>query len=269
MYPRQRPQTYRELTQYQQKALEAHIHVLWGLSNANAVPTDPPEQLLKNFESRFSMSTETDLYQQFNNGPSLVLPSLVQITVSIPSNSRSKLAASIKRMEEHILEYMQTCLSKFGLWCWCPDLRQSPYSLYNAACRIVALDTFKQALVSHSYAHFNPNISYTKNLAFLVRLYDHIVHHYIYSRYKQDIKKPGSVRIADSASPQYHNRTRVSDTWFLIYGVRVLIHKSSLPLPVFSSSETIAIHNATSISSIQRLLPMMSLTLRTALKMVD
>ncbi len=210
------------------------------------------------------MSTESDLYQQFNNGPSLV-----QITFSIPSNSRSKLAASIKRMEEHILEYMQTCLSKFGLWCWCPDLRQSPYSLYNAACWIFALDTFKQALVSHSYAHFNPNISYTKNLSFLVRLYDHIVHHYIYSRYKQDIKKPGSVRIADSASPQYHNRTRVSDMHFLIYSIQVLIHESSLPLPVFSFSETTSIHNATLISLIRRQPLTMNPTLRTAPKMVD
>ena len=213
---------FNELTQYWQKALETHIHILWGLSNANTVPTDPPALLLKTFETRFSMLTESDLYEQVNNGLSLLSPSLVQIAVSIPSNSHSKLAASIKQMEEHILEYMQTCLLKFGLWRWCPDFCQSPYSLYNAACQIVALDTFKQALISHSYAHFNPNIAYTKNLAFLVWLYDHVVHHYIYSRYKQDIKKPGSVHAADSAISQLHSSEwhghdpwhSSSNTWF-------------------------------------------------------
>jgi hypothetical protein len=79
-----------------------------------------PTHLNRSSETRFSESIEIDLYQQMSNGPSLVSLSLVQITVNIPFNSHSKLAASIKRMEEHILEYMQTCLSKFGLWCWCP-----------------------------------------------------------------------------------------------------------------------------------------------------
>lgn len=174
------------------------------------MPSDPPVKLLSTFDTRFSASTENDLYHQIANGQSLMLPSLVQIAVGISPNNRSKLAASTKRMEEHILEYIQTCLSKFGLWCWCPDLRQSPYSLYNAACRLVALDTFKQALISHSYAHFNPKLSYAKNLTFLVQLYDHIVHHYIYSRYMRDKKNPGIVQAADNASPQYHNRSRVS-----------------------------------------------------------
>jgi len=67
---------------------------------------------------------------------------------------------------------------------------------------------------------------------------------------------------------QYHNCTRVSDM-AMIRGIQVLIHDSSLPLLVSTSSKTTAIHNAILISLTQRQPLMMNLTLRTAPKMVD
>jgi hypothetical protein len=108
-----------------------------------------------------------------------------------------------------MLEYIQSCLSKFGLPRWCPDLRQTPYALYNAACRVVALDTFKQALVSHAYAHLKPNTTYAKDMTWLIRFYDHVVHYYMYARYKKESRNPGSVRAADEATPQYRGRVWV------------------------------------------------------------
>jgi hypothetical protein len=92
---------------------------------------------------------------------------------------------------------------------WCPDLHQTPYALYNAACRVVALDTFKQALVSHAYAHLAPNLSYIKDMVLLVKMYDHFVHHYLYNQYKKECHAPGSVRACDEASPGYHHRNTV------------------------------------------------------------
>src|SRR6266540_1348428 len=105
---------------------------------------------------------------------------------------------------------MQSRLATFGLTSWCPDLRQTPYSLYNSACCIIALDTFKQALVSHTYASLQPNLIYATDMNLLIKLYDHFVHYYMFTRFKREGKMAGSVRAADEATPHYRNRARVS-----------------------------------------------------------
>ena len=183
-----------------------HIRILWGLLDPKEVPKTPPAEMLATFSERFS--TEASIYE-CREGPSLILPSLVQIGSSVSVTDHGQINAQVRQVEEHMLEYMQSCLARFGFVAWCPDLQLTPYSLYNAACRVIALDTFKQALVSHTYAHLKPNTTYAKNMPFLIRLYDHIVHHYLYLRYKKDSRNPGSVRAADEAGPQYRGRVRV------------------------------------------------------------
>jgi hypothetical protein len=143
-------------------------------------------------------------------GPEIIPRSLIQIGSSIAIDSNSRIAAQVRQVEEHMLAYTQSLLARFGLTCWCPDLRQSPYSLYNAACRFIALDTFKQALVSQAYAHLQPNNLYATNMDFQIKLYDHFVHHYMDLRYRKECKRAGSVKVADEASPQYRNRARAS-----------------------------------------------------------
>jgi hypothetical protein len=71
--------------------------------------------------------------------------------------------------------------------------------LYNVTCHIIALDTFKQALTSHAYAHLAPNLAYTKDMVLLVKIYDHFVHHYLQQHYQKECQVPGSVRAADEA----------------------------------------------------------------------
>jgi hypothetical protein len=93
---------------------------------------------------------------------------------------------------------------------WGPDLRETAYSLYNSACRIIALDTFKQALVSHAYTSTQPNLKYVKDMALLIKIYDHIVHQYFYSCWHLDIQHPGSVAAEDETNPAYKARNCVS-----------------------------------------------------------
>jgi hypothetical protein len=143
------------------------------------------------------------------DGQPLISPSLVRVRASISITNRSHVAIQLRQIEEHIIDYIQSSLARFGFVVWCPDLRQTPYALYNAACRIVALDTFKQALVSHTYAHLAPNLSYIKDMVLLVKMYDHFVHHYLYNRYKKECRMPGSVRARDEANPVYHRRNMV------------------------------------------------------------
>lgn len=190
-------------------AMKLHVRLLWGLLDPKQPPPTPDEKTLQVFTTRFQ--NEASLLEA-RAGKSLVAPSRVR--VGVPITDRGQVAIQLRRVEEHIIEYIQACLSRFGLYAWGPDLRLTPYALYNAACRIIALDTFKQALVSHAYAHLAPNLSYAKDMVLLVKLYDHFVHHYLQQRYQKECRVPGSVRAADEVSPQYRNRQRVSDCFY-------------------------------------------------------
>jgi hypothetical protein len=106
-----------------------HIRILWALRNAKEVPGDPSAELLSTFASRFS--TE-QVVLNARNGNALIWPSLVQIGTSIPLTDKSRSAKQIRQVEEHILEYLQGCIAKFGLIQWGPDLRQSAYSTQPA-----------------------------------------------------------------------------------------------------------------------------------------
>lgn len=185
--------------------MKLHCRLLWRLYDPKQAPPTPDDRTLETFSLRFR--SESSLMEA-RAGGSLVVPDLVCVGVSMID--RGVIASQLRRVEEHIIDYIRACISRFGLYKWGPDLRQTPYALYNAACRIIALDTFKQALVSHAYAHLAPNLAYAKDMVMLVKLYDHFIHHYLQERYRRECRLPGSVRATDETSPQYHNRQRVS-----------------------------------------------------------
>ncbi|KJA19181.1 hypothetical protein HYPSUDRAFT_143997, partial [Hypholoma sublateritium FD-334 SS-4] len=192
-----------------QKAMSLHLRILWSLLDAKAIPLNPPSDLLSDFNNRFSDSNESQLFVIQTAGPELIPKHLIQIGTSM-SAAQGRIAEQARSVEEHMLSYIQSCLSQFGLRCWCPDLRQSAYSLYNAACRIVAIDTFKQALVSHAYLALAPNTAYASNTGVLVKLYDHFVFHFMRLRYRREGRTPGSVSLQLQASPQYQGRIRLA-----------------------------------------------------------
>lgn len=186
--------------------MSLHIRILWALLDGKAVPQDPPAELLRLFSSRFS--SEAELIVSRDTGPEIIPRHLILVGTAM-SAIKGRIASQARLVEEHMLGYIQACLSRFGLQRWCPDLRQSAYSLYNSACRIIAIDTFKQALVSHAYIHLSPNTVYASNMDILIRLYDHFVFHYLLLRYRREGRQPGSVQKELRSNPQYQGRIRV------------------------------------------------------------
>lgn len=186
--------------------MHLHIRILWGLLDSKVIPEDPPPQLLQNFSRRFF--TEEQLRTSHDSGPQLIPLHLVQIGTLISSGT-GKVAKQARLVEENMLLYIQIRLSRLGLERWWPDLRQTPYSLYNCACRIIAIDTFRQALVSHTYMHLNAKIHFANNMDILIKLFDHFTFHYMLSRYTKNIRNPGSVEKEIESSPQYQSRARV------------------------------------------------------------
>ncbi|KAF4615913.1 hypothetical protein D9613_006379 [Agrocybe pediades] len=192
-----------------QRAMQTHVRILWGLLDPKAIPQDPSPEVLSDFAEHFT--SKDSLYKTRRGGPNLVLPWKVKIGSAVANVSiKSRLLDQIRPIEENMLAHIQSILARFGLEIWCPDFRQSPYALYNAALRIVAIDTFKQALISWSYAHLAPNMAYVHDMDLLIKLYDHFVHHHLYSRYKRDARRPGGVLEADLAAPVFQRRTRLA-----------------------------------------------------------
>ena len=167
------------------------------------IPKLPDDKTLDQFKECFLTEESLGGYQ--SRCP-LIPISLIKIT----STKLGKIGSQLGLIEEHIISYIQGCLARFGMTSWGPDLRQTAYSLYNSACRIIALDTFKQALISHAYASVRPNLQYANDMQLLIKIYDHIVHDYFYSRWRRDIQCPGSVAAGDETNPAYRACTRVS-----------------------------------------------------------
>lgn len=189
--------------------------MLSGQIDAKDITQDPLPEVLDSF---YAYCTTVDQLYQFHSPHSrqLVPPTLIKIGTAAALKQGGKLAGQIHFVERHMLEYMHTYLARFGLLRWCPDLRQSPYALYNAACRIVAVDTFKKAIISHTYNHVHPNRRYLDDMDLLLKIYDHIVFYANLKCYKTELRNPGAVRSADEASPAYHGRQQVCSFFFSI-----------------------------------------------------
>jgi hypothetical protein len=187
-----------------QQALQLHVHILWGLIEANTVPPTPQVDQIAVFNAHFSnTATEEDLRQASDGDTSLIAPSLIQIGFAISPVTHKRIAWNIKNVEESILHITQHFISKFSLAHWCPDLNQSPYSIYNNACCLIALETFKQAMIAHAYDHLQLSQKFIKDTTLTIKLYDHFVHHHMYEIFKKEICNPGSVKATSEANPQY------------------------------------------------------------------
>ena len=115
------------LMQCEQQALRLHIRLLWGLFSSKDIPTLPDDKILTQFKERFLTEKSLEGYQ---SRQPLILVSLVKVT----STKRGRIGNQLGLIEEHIILYIQGCLARFGMTSWGPDLRQTAYSLYNAAC---------------------------------------------------------------------------------------------------------------------------------------
>ncbi|KAF6760965.1 hypothetical protein DFP72DRAFT_1092464, partial [Ephemerocybe angulata] len=162
-------------------AFLTHIRLIGGLPEATSVLKVPDAKILKNFRENFA--NEDSLTSQQNGGELLIPDSSVKVYSYGPAtqDDRRRTRTQIGQVEEHAVEYIRIELARFGLPIWGPNFLESPYSLYNSACRIVALDTFKQALKTGAYDFLDLKRKinlrkYATRLDLLIKIYDHIIH---------------------------------------------------------------------------------------------
>ncbi|KAF6741356.1 hypothetical protein DFP72DRAFT_834259, partial [Ephemerocybe angulata] len=192
------------------KAFTLHIRILFRLLNGRSVPPTPPDLAITKFNDRFK--SNADITHQTRSKTVLVAVNEVRCAAFVANSPHrdSRIAKTVRKMKDSVILFIDTCLARYGLTEWCPDFRQSAHSLYNAAHRTIAIDTFQQAAVSHAYASLKPNLKYAEDMGWLMKLYDHIVHHFFYRRYVRNLRNPGSVAAEDEANSAYHNRSRLA-----------------------------------------------------------
>lgn len=189
-----------------------HIRILWDLLDSKSIPYDPPRHIIDSFSAKFGSKAQVEALDIQRAHP-LVDAESVQLPTSVVEKTGSRIVANHSKVNTSILSYMKACIARFGFTLWRPDLRQNADSLYNSALRIIAIETFQQALVSNVYGlAFKINTVYAADVSLLIKIYNHFVFHYFAGRYRRDSKNPGSVVRMDKKSGPYKLR---SDVGFL------------------------------------------------------
>ncbi|KAK7041208.1 hypothetical protein R3P38DRAFT_3453465 [Favolaschia claudopus] len=152
-------------------ALQTHIRFISSSLDSTAAPQSASAEIVRQFELRFAGATVTELKRAGIYGRQVIMPSEVKLGVDVIEAIRSN--SRILRAE------------------WAVDFTQSPYSLYNMAMRMCAVDTFRFLAGSSHYDFFRLNTSYINDAGLIMRLYDHYVHHHLYEKWKKEIRTPG------------------------------------------------------------------------------
>ncbi|KNZ52575.1 hypothetical protein VP01_3517g5 [Puccinia sorghi] len=149
------------------EAFYLHIKVLWGLIEVGAIPTPPNPDQLREFNQRFSSSDQIENAIS-NCGGDLVAIDQIE-TLRNARMNRKKVGKNIYHMSEMLISYIHTSLARIGIRKWGPDLDAQPDSLYNEACRISAIRTFRQAVAGEAYSYMSINKCFVNDLNLLIQ----------------------------------------------------------------------------------------------------
>ncbi|PLW23732.1 hypothetical protein PCASD_12610 [Puccinia coronata f. sp. avenae] len=172
------------------EAFYIHIKLLWGLVTQHAVPTSPDPTFFTKFHQRFSRTKEITQTLQTSGSPPLISESQIQ-TLRDAKCGCVKIGKGILHISEFFLEYMWATMAKIGFCQWAPDLDSQPDSLYNEACHMSAILTFRKAVVIKVYLYMSINKAYAKDIPLLQDTYNHYVHYYLAQIYAKEKKEVG------------------------------------------------------------------------------
>jgi hypothetical protein len=190
--------------------------MLWSYLNPDDPPPNASQALVDFFNASLAQLSDEEIIQHARNGEMKFHSSQVMICAPVPQpGSRLKRAQNdVLQVEESVVLYCRTYMAKLGLPKWCPDFQQTPYSLYNNLCRMIAIDTFRFSLTRQAYGRKRPNLAYTNDIYLLTQIYNHFVHHLMYLRWKAEVRNPGILKSDNEKNTISKRRTRVSNSYF-------------------------------------------------------
>ncbi|MBW0535425.1 hypothetical protein O181_075140 [Austropuccinia psidii MF-1] len=95
-----------------------------------------------------------------------------------------------------------------------PYLNDKSDTLYNEACRISAIQTFRQIAISGAYEYLNVNFQHLEQVELLTKVYNHYVHWYVAQQYKKEIKEPGKYAKGQERKEVLQYRLRLKDVCY-------------------------------------------------------
>ncbi|WAQ89874.1 hypothetical protein PtA15_11A566 [Puccinia triticina] len=189
-------------------ALYVHIKILWGLLEQDSVPKGPSSELLTEFYSAFSTVEEIETVAQASSPPDLIPRRDIQFGRGIRLG-QSKAAKSVGHLSDSYVCYIKSALVHFGLRVWSPNLEENSDSLYNSACRISAIATFRQIAAAGAYNYMNINLAEIDNVRCLIKAFDHFVFFHSANQYKKEIQSAGKNKLDASMKVIQQNRSRL------------------------------------------------------------
>ncbi|MBW0583445.1 hypothetical protein O181_123160 [Austropuccinia psidii MF-1] len=167
-----------------------HIKSLWGLVYQDSIPMVPEYSQLKEFNTRFEFAE--DIVQTIHNPSTIPLvPENEIITFRGVKPGKKKIARGIINLTDFFIKYVLALLAKVGIRRWAPDLNASSDTLYNEACQISAIQTFRQLAAGGAFEYMNINLRFLEDLQLLEATYNHIVYFTLAKRYQKELKEKG------------------------------------------------------------------------------
>ncbi|MBW0471069.1 hypothetical protein O181_010784 [Austropuccinia psidii MF-1] len=179
-----------EAFQRTKKAFYEHIKILWGLIYQHSIPILPDYSMLKEFNCCSSFLSDIEAQSENPNTQPLV-PLDQIITLQGTKPGKKKIGNAIVHMSDFAPKYIISLLARLGIRRWAPDLNNASDTLYNEACRISAIQIFRQIAISGEYKYMNVNFSLLENIQLLTKVYNHYIHWYMTQRYKKEAKESG------------------------------------------------------------------------------
>ncbi|MBW0541149.1 hypothetical protein O181_080864 [Austropuccinia psidii MF-1] len=160
------------------------------------LPPSPDKSILKELIEQFSNNYQIQNAANSTTEATLISEKEVQKLCNAVSGCQ-KIGEHIVNLHEFHFLYIRLLLSKVGICIRAQALEHAPHSLYNMACRIIALITFWQVACSGAYQYMRANLKYL-NINLLNPAYDHFVHYCMTEKFKKEDKE-ASKNLMDSA----------------------------------------------------------------------
>ncbi|MBW0564309.1 hypothetical protein O181_104024 [Austropuccinia psidii MF-1] len=174
------------------EALQTHVKLLWGLIAQHAVPLSPDPTELKEFYQQFSNTDHIEVAIS-HEGPPLVPVDTIK-TLHEAHQKHTKIGKHVLNLSDFSIKYVRIYLSQLGICTWAPNLLEPADSLYNEACCISALKTFRQLSVGGTYQFMNINLRYVNDFDLLAKAYDCYIHFYMEGIFCKEQKQTGKHR---------------------------------------------------------------------------
>ncbi|KAA1075509.1 hypothetical protein PGTUg99_019153 [Puccinia graminis f. sp. tritici] len=174
----------------------------------NSVPAKVDPHLSREFHQRFTSAEQVENAITHADSPQIISQEDI-LSLRQGRSGRFKLGRGMANIDEMQILYVHAVFSKVGIRVWGPNLEESHDSLFNSACRITALNTFRQLASSGAYHYMNINTLCLNELSFLVNAYNHYVHYVMESRFKKEMKEIGKHGKDEKKKSIQKNRERL------------------------------------------------------------